>query len=549
MTVALLQLNPTIGDFKGNAMKLLEALHGASRAGAKIAIASELVLPGYPPRDLLDRPRFVEQCARWTRYVVERTADVALVFGTLGGHPGQLSNDAVAAADSAELCRSSKVLLPTYDVFDEHRHFRPGTAIGRFTYNGRRFAISICEDAWATVPEVAGRYSTDPIEEVSAANTDLLINLSASPFTLSKLERRDQLFEELARRHDVPVAMVNQVGGNDELLFDGRSALISRSGELLARARAFESDVVVATLDAPGRIEPSPTSPEAAAYAALVMGVRDYAGKCGFDTAVLGLSGGIDSALVAALAVDALGATRVIGVAMPTRYSSAHSVADAKQLASNLGMRFELIDIDRIFQQVIDEQQSVLDRLAAPSENDVTWENVQARIRGATVMAISNRTGALPLTTGNKSELAVGYCTLYGDMVGGLSVINDVPKTMVYKIARWINRDGERIPTSTLTKPPSAELRPDQLDQDSLPPYDVLDAVLQGYVEDHKSAEELVAQGFDAVVVERIVRLIKGAEYKRRQSAPGLIITRKAFGLGRRVPVAQRYLDLPGNNS
>lgn len=546
MHIALLQLNPTVGDFEGNANQVVAGLRQAQQAGADLAVCSELVVTGYPPRDLLDRPRFIQAAAECTRRIVEQTRDVPLVFGGIGATSGHLTNDAIVAADGRERCRSSKVLLPSYDVFDELRHFTPGARLGRFEHAGRRIVLSVCEDAWASDPSVGGRYDNDPFADVGTHNTDLIVNLSASPFTLAKLRQRDELFAGVARRRGVPLCMVNQVGGNDELLFDGRSALFDAQGRVVARAKAFEEDLLVCPLEAAPATE-TPLLDEEAAYRGLVMGVRDYSRKCGFDRAVLGLSGGVDSALVATIAVDALGSKNVLGVAMPTRYSSEHSLADARELARNLGVRFEVIDVDPMFQSYIAQLGPQLDGLAPPGPSDVTWENVQARIRGATIMAISNRTGALPLSTGNKSELAVGYCTLYGDMVGGLSVISDVPKTMVYRIANWVNRDNVRIPTNTITKPPSAELRPDQKDEDSLPPYGQLDAVLEGYVEQHQSVEELVARGFQPDVVQRVIGLIRGAEYKRRQAAPGLILTKKAFGSGRRVPIAQRYVDLPDN--
>jgi NAD+ synthetase len=543
MIVALVQTNPTIGDFEGNARRLVSALREAEAGGAELAVATELAITGYPPRDLLDRPSFVALAKRWTRHVVEQTGRAALVFGTVGQLGGQLTNDAVAATGGRVASTSSKVLLPTYDVFDETRYFARGQQLGQFTHGSRRIAVSICEDAWAKRSELAGRYSEDPMDAVDPSNTDLLVNLSASPFTLSKRRMRPALFAELARRTGVPVVMVNQVGGNDELIFDGASTLFSANGDVLARAKSFEEDLLLTDVGGSGRVELEYEGDEEAAYRALVLGIRDYARKCGFQRAVLGLSGGIDSALVATLAADALGPENVVGVAMPARYSSEHSIADARALAANLGIRFELIDIDPIFATMLEQLSGPLDSLASPGNNDVTWENVQARIRGATVMAISNRTGALPLTTGNKSEIAVGYCTLYGDMVGGLAAISDVPKTMVYRISRWLNREAERIPANSITKPPSAELRPDQKDEDSLPPYDLLDAILERYVEDHESAHELVRRGFERDLVERVVNLVDRSEYKRRQAAPGLIITRKAFGPGRRIPVAKKSGD------
>lgn len=549
MRIALLQLNPTVGDFEVNATRLVDGLRQAEREGADLVVSSELGAIGYPPRDLLEQPSFVERASSWARWIVNQSSEVPLVFGSLGERSGRLSNDAVVAHRGRELSRSSKVLLPNYDVFDEQRHFEAGPGLGRFEHRGLRCAVSICEDAWARAAGLQQRYAEDPLDAVRSDDTDLLINLSASPFTLTKYRWRQELFSGIAKARGVMVVMVNQVGGNDELLFDGQSALFDARGELLARAAAFREDLLVADLDTAGRIEPEPSSDEAAATDALVMGIRDYAAKCGFQRAVLGLSGGVDSALVATLATEALGADRVLGVAMPTRYSSDHSVNDARELAENLGMPFELIDVDPMFQSHLERLAPTLNRLASPGERDVTWENVQARIRGATVMAISNRTGALALTTGNKSEIAVGYCTLYGDMVGGLAVISDVPKTMVYRLARWANRERHRIPVSTLTKAPSAELRPNQTDQDSLPPYDLLDAILEAHVEQHLGADQLLGRGFDPAVVNRVLHLVRTAEYKRRQAAPGLILTRKAFGSGRRVPIAQRYVDTPRNNS
>ncbi len=541
--IALLQLNPTVGALEANTERLLAGVKRAQNMGAQLVLTSELVVPGYPPRDLLDRPSFVRSVLDANQHLINRSESIPLVFGSLGHHDGKLTNDAFIAQNGKLLGRASKQLLPTYDVFDEHRYFTAGESLHIETLAGLRCAISICEDAWGNAPELKGRYSHDPLARVSPNTADLLVNLSASPFTLTKLRGRERLFAGQAKHHNVPLAMVNQVGANDELIFDGRSALFGPSGELIARAKMFEEDLLLTSLIGPARVEPDVECEPEAAYRALVVGVRDYARKCGFKRAVLGLSGGIDSALVATVAADALGPENVQGIAMPTRYSSSESVEDARHLAENLGIGFELLDIDPIFASYIRSLSAPLDAAAEAGEKDVTWENVQARIRGATVMAFSNRSGALPLTTGNKSEVAVGYCTLYGDMVGGLSVISDVPKTMVYKIANWVNQTSERIPERSITKPPSAELRPGQLDQDSLPPYEVLDAVLAAYIEDHKSVRELLAQGFDPAVVERVVGLVTRAEYKRRQAAPGLIITRKAFGPGRRIPLAQQFRE------
>jgi NAD+ synthetase len=393
---------------------------------------------------------------------------------------------------------------------------------------------------------MGGRYSVNPVAQLAAQGADLLLNLSASPFTLSKWRRREEIFREVAQRHGLTVVMTNQVGANDELIFDGTSGAWSPAGRLLARARSFEEQLLVVDVDRPqpeGQLWPEPPQAVDAAYAALVLGVRDYARKCGFRRAVLGLSGGIDSALTAVIAADALGAQNVLTLALPTRYSSPGSIRDADALARTLGVRHELIDIDPIFQAYLERLGPVLDGLGPPGPGDVTFENIQARVRGATLMAVSNRTGALVLTTGNKSEIAVGYCTLYGDMVGGLAVISDVPKTMVYQLAEFVNRTGERIPRASIDKPPSAELRPDQTDQDSLPPYELLDPILELYVEDHATPEQIVARGYDEELVRRVIGLVTRAEYKRRQAAPGLILTRKAFGVGRRVPVASQAED------
>jgi NAD+ synthase (glutamine-hydrolysing) len=431
-------------------------------------------------------------------------------------------------------------------VFDESRYFNPGAHLLAVPLGGLKCAISICEDAWGGTEEAQRRYASTPFAGLDDLRCDLLVNLSASPFTLDKYTFRSDLFASIARKHQLPVAMVNQVGGNDELIFDGHSGVWRKDGSLVARAKSFEEELLITNLDpssAPHAHQGAETSASDAelAYHALVLGLRDYARKCGFSTAVIGLSGGIDSALVATLAADALGPKNVLGVAMPSRYSSDHSLVDARRLAENLGIRFELVSIEPLFASFMDTLQAPLDQLRLPYPGDVTWENVQARLRGATIMAISNRTGAMALTTGNKSEVAVGYCTLYGDMVGGLSVISDVPKTLVYAISEWVNRHDERIPRSSLTKPPSAELRPDQKDEDSLPPYAVLDPILEAFVEDGLNVDDIVKRGFDRETVTRVVKLVRGAEYKRRQAAPGLIITSKAFGPGRRMPLAQRY--------
>jgi NAD+ synthetase len=455
--------------------------------------------------------------------------------------------------------------LPTYDVFDEDRYFEPGERSPVFSVGGMRVGITICEDAWNALSSLAfrayggrsfvqaggkaPRYHENPVGELAAEGIDLLANLSASPFTIPKREARAEMFAQIAELYRVPIAFVNQVGGNDELIFDGRSAFFSKTGQVAARAKAFEEDLVVCDIEADGAVTrsgasaPDLTSDEDAAYRALVLGTRDYVKKCGFGRAVVGLSGGIDSALTATIAVDALGKDHVLGVAMPSRYSSEGSVKDAKELAENLGIAFREISIEPMFQAYLASLAPPLESLAPAGASDVTFENVQARIRGTVLMAISNRTGAIVLTTGNKSELGTGYCTLYGDMAGGLAVISDVPKTMVYRLARHVNREGERIPRASIDKPPSAELRPNQTDQDSLPPYDLLDRVLERFVEDGASRDAIIAEGVAPEVVARVIGLVEGSEYKRHQKAPGLIVTKKAFGIGRRMPIAQKFRE------
>jgi NAD+ synthetase len=547
MKVALLQMNPVVGRVRQNADKLLEFAERARAGGADMAVASELTIAGYPPRDLLDRPGFVREIEGETRRVVERAPpDLVLAFGTVtrSRGPGKgLMNSALAVAGGSIVARADKRLLPTYDVFDEARYFQPGTGRTTVTVGGARVTLTICEDAWSEAAETGFLYRDNPLEELGPANTDVLVNLSASPFTLHKLAFRPKLFADIAKNHRVTVVLVNQVGGNDELIFDGRSCVWNDAGELVARAPMFEESLDFVEIGGRGDIAPEASSRAEAVYGALVLGVRDYVRKCGFSKVVVGLSGGIDSALTATIAVDALGSSAVTGISMPTRYSSQGSLADAAALAETLGIAYDVIDIDPIFASFLERLRPHVDRLGAPAPADVTWENIQARIRGATLMAISNRTGAMVLTTGNKSEVAVGYATLYGDMAGGLAAISDLPKMMVYEVARFVNRNGARIPQSSIDKAPSAELRPDQKDEDSLPPYGILDAILELHVEQALGAEEIVSRGYDAPTVARVLNLVRASEYKRRQAAPGLIVTSKAFGVGRRMPLAQGFVD------
>ena len=580
MKLALLQMNPTVGAVRANADALLSAARAAHEGGAELAVAPELCLVGYPPRDLLDRPALVRAVALETaRVISEAPADLTLIFGTLGSARrteamteaeakagaragakaapltgnerfGEfLGNDAVVAQGGREIGRARKQLLPTYDVFDEARHFAPGSSTTTVDTGKGRIAVTICEDAWAKVLAPGARYTADPLRDVNEDNCDLIVNLSASPFTATKLRQRQEVFATTARAHGVPFALANQVGGNDELIFDGQSGVWGPDGSLWARAPVFEEQVLITDLGPGGSIAALPETDEEAVYAALVLGVRDYARKCGFKKAVLGLSGGIDSALVATIAADALGHDNVLGVAMPTRYSSRGSLDDAATLAKNLGTRFQVVDIDHLFAAYTDRLKAPLDEAATAQPSETTFENLQARIRAATLMAFSNRTGALLLTTGNKSELAVGYCTLYGDMAGGLAVISDLPKTLVYRVAKWINSAAgrARIPVKSITKPPSAELKPDQKDSDSLPDYDVLDRILELHVEEGLTAEEIVKEcqreGFNDAVVRRVIHLVAVNEYKRRQAPPGLIVTKKAFGPGRRMPLAKGFLE------
>ncbi len=541
MKLALLQLDPTVGALAANVDRILSAARDAEARGAALAITGELAVTGYPPRDLLDRPAFLREVERQTaRLVREAPRGLVLVVGTVRarvGEPGRaLANSALVIDRGALVAHADKQLLPTYDVFDEARHFEPGQGTRVVATSAGRLAVTICEDAWNDDDD-ARAYRTNPLEGLSHGDVELIVNLSASPFTLDKRLSRPARFSRIAARHGVPVAFVNQVGGDDELVFDGRSALFCPDGSQAMRAAAFREEVCV------GGVAPEPSCDEEATALSLITGLRGYATKCGFRGAVLGLSGGIDSALVATLAVDALGPDAVLGVAMPSRYSSAGSVEDAAALARNLGLTLRTASIEPMFAAYEAALTPLLDELGAPSPGDVTMENLQARARGATLMAISNRTGALLLTTGNKSELGVGYATLYGDMCGGLALISDVYKSLVWRVSRWLNRDGERIPWASIDKPPSAELRPDQRDEDSLPPYPVLDRILGLMLEEGHDRARLLEEGLPADAVDRVLSLYRASEYKRRQAAPGIILTKKAFGMGRRVPIAHGFRE------
>lgn len=543
MKLALLQLDPTVGALAANVDRILAAARDAEARGATVAVTPELAVTGYPPRDLLDRPAFAREASRQTaRLVREAPRGLVLVVGAVRERDGEagrrLANTALVIDRGALVAHADKQLLPTYDVFDEARHFEPGDGTRVVATSAGRLAVTICEDAWNDDGDASSAgYRTNPLDGVSPATADLVVNLSASPFTLDKRAARPARFSRIAARHGVPVAFVNQVGGNDELVFDGRSALFLPDGSQPLRAAAFREDVRV------DGAAPEPACDEEAAALALTAGLAGYASKCGFRGAVLGLSGGIDSALVATLAVDALGPDAVLGVSLPSRYSSRGSRDDAAALARNLGITLRTVSIEPMFAAAEASLSPLLDELRPPHPGDVTMENLQARARGAILMAISNRTGELLLTTGNKSELGVGYATLYGDMCGGLAVLSDVYKTLVWRVSRWLNRDGERIPWASIDKPPSAELRPDQRDEDSLPPYPVLDRILGLMLEEGHDRARLLDEGLPVEAVDRVLSLYRASEYKRRQAAPGVIITKKAFGMGRRVPIAHGFRE------
>ncbi|NPV47621.1 MAG: NAD+ synthase [Armatimonadetes bacterium] len=547
MRVTVAQLNTTVGDVGGNLSRAHQVISQAAEAGSDLVVFTELFLSGYPPRDLLNRCRFVERVQAGAQELLESSRqypDLGILVGlpTATGltHGRGLRNSAYLIANGELIGVQHKSLLPTYDVFDEDRYFDPACERTPIPFKGERLGISICEDAWND-PELwphQRMYDCDPIAELAAKGATLLVNLSASPYSVGKEEIRFRLISRHATRHGLPFVYVNQVGGNDELIFDGRSLCLDARGEPIAVLPGFEETVVTVDTGAPGQPGGyTPLEHIASVHDALVLGLRDYMRKCGFRTAVIGLSGGIDSSVVCCLAVAALGPENVMGMSMPSMYSSAGSVEDPRILAANLGIEFHVVPIAEIHGAYL----TALQELFAGTEPGVAEENIQARIRGNLWMAVSNKRGSLALSCGNKSELAVGYCTLYGDMSGGLSVISDVPKTMVYELARYINRKGEIIPARCLTKAPSAELRPNQTDQDTLPPYEVLDGILQLYVEEELCAEDIVARGFDEGVVRWVTRTIDRNEYKRRQAAPGLRVTSKAFGVGRRMPVAAKF--------
>jgi NAD+ synthase (glutamine-hydrolysing) len=545
--IALGQINPTVGDFSGNAAKIIDFSQRAKGAGAELILFPELSVCGYPPRDLVERPSFVAHNAESIARIAAETRGIGVICGLVTPAHSDTGKSAMNSAallmDGKVAFTQSKMLLPTYDVFDEMRNFAPAKKQELFSFCGKSMALTICEDAWNDKHFWRKRlYTVDPVEALVQAGGNFVLNISASPFWIGKREFRRDMLASIARQQKVPVALVNQVGGNDSLVFDGSSVVLNADGEIIAQGKSFEEDLIFfdsssGDLDLTGEMHEQVAGDDASAYAALVLGTRDYIHKCGFGKAIIGLSGGIDSALTAAIAADAIGAENVIGVGMPGPYSSQGSIDDARALAQNLGIRFELLSINAAYEAYRETLKGVFSGL----KEDVTEENLQARARGALLMALSNKFGAIVLSTGNKSELGVGYCTLYGDMVGGLAVISDVPKTLVYRLSEYVNSRRVLIPQATLEKAPSAELRPDQKDSDSLPPYEVLDAVLEDYVEDSHSADRIAAdRGVDIETVKRVIRMVDRAEYKRQQAAPGLKISPKAFGYGRRFPIAAK---------
>jgi NAD+ synthase (glutamine-hydrolysing) len=542
--IALAQINPTIGDFEGNTRKIIEFAREAAAAHADLVMFSELAVCGYPPADFLDKPSFVSRAGEAVAEIAAAATSgnqLAIICGYVTAAP---EGSGKRVANSAALLRNgvvefvqSKRLLPYYDVFDEQRYFEPAELQTLHKFGKQSLALTICEDAWNDKGFWPSRlYPIDPIEELMRAGGSIILNISASPYWRGKRELRHRMLAAIARRHHAPVVMVNEVGGNDSLVFDGTSLALGPDGSVIAQARSFEEDLVYFDSEAlTGDCRPTDPDEDAGVYQALVMGTRDYVRKCGFSKVLVALSGGIDSALVAAVAVDALGPENVTTIGMPSQYSSAGSVDDARQLAQNLGICYQTIPIHDLFAQYIKS----LDPLFAGRQPDITEENIQSRIRGNLLMALSNKFNALVLTTGNKSEMSVGYCTLYGDMVGALAVIGDVVKTEVYRLCRYLNRERPLIPPAILEKPPSAELRPDQKDTDSLPPYEVLDPILQAYVERYETPEQIASNyHFDLATVRHVVKLVERSEYKRQQAAPVLKVTSKSFGMGRRFPIA-----------
>jgi NAD+ synthase (glutamine-hydrolysing) len=542
--IALAQIDPTVADFRGNTARILQNVRRAEQRGADLVVFPELCVCGYPTGDFVEKPSFIRLAQAAAEEIArEATAgkSISVICGTLVPSPPgagkRVSNAAVLMQNGEITFTQRKMLLPYYDVFDEQRYFAPAEQQEVVRIGNERVALTICEDAWNDKGYWKQRlYKMDPVEEQVRQGATMILNISASPFWQGKREQRCEMLAAAARHHKLPILMVNQVGGNDSLIFDGTSLALNGRGETIAQGRSFAEDLVMVDMaTGSGDMHRTVEGDEAATYEALVVGTRDYIRKCGFSQALIGLSGGIDSALVAAIAVDALGKENVLGIGMPSPYSSSGSIEDSRALAANLGIRFEIIPIDGIFNQFTE----ALAPMFAGREPDLTEENIQSRIRGTLLMALSNKLGPLVLTTGNKSEMAVGYCTLYGDMVGALAVIGDLLKTRVYALARYVNRECEIIPRAIIEKPPSAELRPGQLDTDSLPPYEILDPLVEAFVERYMPMQAIADQlGLDLALVQKVVKLIEQSEYKRQQAAPVLKVTAKSFGSGRRFPIA-----------
>jgi len=545
MKIGFAQINPTVGDLRGNCELITHAYERLAAAGAELVLTPELAITGYPPQDLVLKSRFVPENLELLERLHARVGDAALLVGFVDRNEGRgkpFRNAAALLERGKPIRKTYKSLLPTYDVFDEERYFQPAESVEPFVVHGKKIGVTICEDIWTEHYLPRPLYDCEPVRSLVEQGAEIIVNLSSSPFSLHKPAIRFEMVAGLARAHQRPICYCNLVGGNDQLVFDGNSFAVNSAGNVIAQLAAFHEDERVVDTDSSSVIEfhegLAGAGPEQI-FAALSLGLRDYCRKCNFHSTVVGLSGGIDSAVTAVIAVDALGTENVTGVSMPSPYSSRGSIEDSRMLARNLGIKLFEIPITEAFQVFKAQFKEAFKGLP---ENE-TEENMQPRLRAMTLMALSNRFGHLVLSTGNKSELAVGYCTLYGDMAGGLAVISDVPKTMIYELARWINRDREIIPTSTIEKAPSAELRPNQKDQDTLPPYEILDQILHLYVEENLSARDIIARGFDEKTVRWVQRRVDLNEYKREQAAPGLKVTSRAFGIGRKMPIAQRYVD------
>ena len=550
MKIGFAQINPTVGDLKGNCELILGAYERLAAAGSELVLTPELAITGYPPQDLVFKSRFVPENLAVLEKLHARVESAALLVGFVDRNEGRgkpFHNAAALLERGKPIRKAYKCLLPTYDVFDEDRYFEPSSRIEPFEFNGKKIGVTICEDIWTDDYLPRPLYDVEPIRSLVEQGAEIILNLSASPFRLGAPACRLEMIKEQARAYQRPICYCNVVGGNDQLVFDGNSIAVNASGNLVAQLAAFREDERIVDTDSSAVVEFHEGKTSEQLFAALSLGVRDYFRKCNFHSAVVGLSGGVDSAITAVVAVNALGAENVTGVSMPSPYSSRGSIDDALALAHNLGIKILEIPITDAFNDFKAQFNEIFKALP---ENE-TEENMQPRLRAMTLMALSNKFGHLLLTTGNKSELAVGYCTLYGDMAGGLAVISDVPKTMVYELARWINSDyakqmgrkNEVIPKSTIEKPPSAELKPNQKDQDTLPPYEILDQILQLYVEENLSARDIIGRGFDEKTVRWVQHRVDLNEYKREQAAPGLKVTSRAFGMGRKMPIAQSYVD------